>query len=124
VDGQGALVFTSQARERSVTLPAGLRLERGQDYLWTVQARAEGHRSAAGAAEFRRIAEDVEQRVREGTRDVVALRRDPAQAESSAEEVLLALVLEQAGLREAAQRQWQALVPLRPALAAARPLQP
>jgi hypothetical protein len=50
---------------------------------------------------------------------VVRLRRDPERAESSAEEVLLALALEQAGLREAAQRQWQAVVALRPALAAA-----
>ena len=124
IDDQGSLVFASQSRERALDLPASLVLDRGRDYLWTVQAQADDRRHAYGAAEFHWVAADVEQRMRDLTKAVVSLRRDPARAESSAEEVLLALALEQAGLHNTAQRQWQALLPLRPALADAPAMRP
>lgn len=117
IDDQGSLVFVAQVQERSLRLPADLQFDRGHDYLWTVQAQAPDRRPAYGAAEFHRVAEDAEARVQEMLRGVGALRRDPAQPESTAEEVLLALALEQAGMHAAAQRQWRALQVLRPALA-------
>jgi hypothetical protein len=117
IDDQGTLLFVARSQERSVALPDSLDFERGRDYLWTVQAQAQDRSGVYGAAEFHRVAADVEAGMRALTQSVVALRRDPAQAESTAEEVLLALALEQAGLRNAAQRQWRALAPLRPALA-------
>jgi hypothetical protein len=118
IDDQGALLFASESRERSVALPAGLAFERERDYLWTVQARSEDRRHAYGAAEFHRIAADAERDVQRILASVVQLRRDADQPESSAEEVLLALALDQAGLHGAAQRQWRALAALRPSLAA------
>ncbi len=120
IDDQGTLLFQARSQERSVALPASLEFERGRDYLWTVQAQAQGRDGVYGAAEFHRVAADVEAGLQALTQSVIALRRDPAQAESTAEEVLLALALEQAGLHAAAQRQWRALAPLRPALARLR----
>ncbi len=117
IDDQGTLLFVTQSQERSIPVPDDLDFERGRDYLWTVQARAGSERHAYGAAEFHRVAADVEARMQAMMRAVIDVRRDPAQAESTAEEVLLALALEQAGMRTAAHRQWRALRPLRPALA-------
>jgi len=117
IDDQGALMFLAQSQERSVSLPATLEFERGRDYLWTVEAHAQDHASAYGAAEFHRVAADAEDGMQALWQSVMALRRDPAQPEPVAEEVLLALALEQSGLQNAAQRQWRALAIVRPALA-------
>jgi len=119
IDDQGTLLYAAQARAPGIDLPADLPIERGRDYLWTVQAQADGRRHVHGAAEFRRVPLEVEQRAQALVASVRAQRRDPAQPESSAEEVLLALVLDQAGLRQAAQRQWQGVARVRPALDAA-----
>jgi len=117
IDDQGGLMFLARSQERSLALPAGLDFERGRDYLWTVQAQTQDQRSAYGAGEFHRIGAEIEAGLEAMTQSVSAQRRDPAQPESTAEEVLLALAMEQAGLRNAAQRQWRALIALRPALA-------
>jgi hypothetical protein len=124
IDDQGKLLYEERAGDQSLVLPADLRLERNRDYLWTVQARDAQRRHAYGAAEFHRVAPEVEQRIDGLRQAVLAARRDPAQAESSAEEVLLAVAMDQAGLRNAAQRQLRELLPLRPALAPVLALQP
>ncbi len=124
IDDQGVLVYATDATAQDVALPVSLPIERDRDYLWTVQARDADRRHAYGAAEFHRPAPEVERRMIELTNVVAQARRNPELPESSAEEVLLAVVLEQAGLGDAAQRQLRALAPLRPALAralAARP---
>ncbi len=117
IDDQGTLLFLAQSQERSVLVPATLEFERGRDYLWTVEAHAQDHASAYGAAEFHRVAADAEDGMQALWQSVIASRRNPAQPEPVAEEVLLALALEQSGLQNAAQRQWRALATVRPALA-------
>lgn len=124
IDDQGLLVYATEATGQNVALPESLPIERNRDYLWTVQARDADRRHAYGAAEFHRPAPEVEQRMVELTNVVAQARRDPELPESSAEEVLLAVVLEQAGLGDAAQRQLRALVPLRPALTRALAVRP
>jgi hypothetical protein len=119
IDDQGSLVYTSQEAQDRLTLPPQLPIEPSRDYLWTVQARDAQRRRAYGSAQFHRIADDVQQRIEPLLQAVVQARSDPARAQPSAEEGLLALALEAAGLHDAAQSQLRALAGVRPAWSAA-----
>jgi len=122
IDWRGTVVFSARTRATRAELPAQLAWMRGQPYLWTVEAASEDGRRAAAATEFRIVDQATQERLRTLARIAQELHRDAADG-TGAEDVLLALALDQAGLRSKADEQWRAVALVRPAftsLAAAR----
>jgi len=119
VDAQGAVVFSVRTRATEVALPARRSWLREQPYLWTVEATADDGRRARAAAEFRVVDQSTQERM--GTLAQLAqqaqARLQGADARGAVEEVLLAIALDQAGLRSEADRQWRAVAARRPVFA-------
>ncbi len=118
VDEQGREVLAAQTVEPLLALPRDLDWHRGAAYVWTVDAASEGGRRAEGAAEFRLVDAAVEARVAAAMAAAAAARDRPPRAVPAAEDVLLALLLDQAGLRNEADRQWRRLAGASAAFAA------
>lgn len=109
IDEQGREVFSAQTGAAQLPLPHDLAWTRGAVYVWTVEAASEGGRRASGAAEFALIDAADEARIAAAFAAAADARaRLPASA-VPAEEVLLALLLDQAGLRDEADLQWRRL---------------
>jgi hypothetical protein len=96
--------------------PPGVGWQRGVSYIWSVEAVSREGRHAQGEAEFHVIAPALEQGLH-AAQDAAAeaRRREPAAA-AVAEDVLLALRLDQAGLRGDADERWRRLAAARPEL--------
>ncbi len=123
IDPEGQLILSARTREPSFSL-AGQPLLPGLAYLWTVEATAPDGRRSRAAAEFLILGEAAQRPLRALQAAAMQLRVEPQRVVDSAEEVLLAVALEQAGLRNDAQAQWQAIGALRPAIAAAGATRP
>jgi hypothetical protein len=118
VDAPGRVLFAAEADDTSVTLPRDLAWSRGQCYVWTVAAVGDDGQRADGMSEFCIVAQDVEARVDVVEDAVARAHRQLPGAGPLAEDVLLALVLDQTELRNDADRQWRSLASARPAFAA------
>ncbi len=118
IDVQGRPVYSATATTSVVPLPRTIAWLRGRSYVWTVAAVSDDGRRAEGSAEFHIVDQDVEDFI-DAAQDAAAMaRRKLPPGSLVAEDVLLALVLDQAGLRNEADRQWRSLVTARPAFAA------
>jgi hypothetical protein len=118
IDAQGRVVLAATTAQTGAPLPADLPWVRESLYAWTISARADDGRRAEASAQFHLVSVVAEERVR--ALEDAADRADAGAAAggASTERVLLALVLEQYGLRDEAERQWRRLAPGRPALGA------
>jgi hypothetical protein len=127
IDADGALVFSASTRATQVALPADFPWQREQPYLWTVKAVADDGRRAESETEFRLVDRATQERMQQLAQIAQEAHALPPQADGTAEQVLLAIALDQAGLRSEADRRWRALAAVRPAFAsfaAARPREP
>ncbi|HXY22944.1 MAG TPA: hypothetical protein VEI29_09675, partial [Burkholderiaceae bacterium] len=127
IDADGAVVFSVSTRATEVALPATLPWQREQPYLWTVQATADDGRRAESATEFRLVDRATQERMQHLAQIAQEAHALQPQADGTAEQVLLAIALDQAGLRSEADRRWRALATARPAFAsfaATRPREP
>ncbi|HYA66146.1 MAG TPA: hypothetical protein VEE84_05630 [Burkholderiaceae bacterium] len=127
IDADGALVFSVSTRATEVALPTNLPWQREQPYLWTVKAVADDGRRAESATEFRLVDRFTQERIQQLAQIAQEARALQPQADGTAEQVLFAIALDQAGLRSEADRRWRALASVRPAFAsfaAARPREP
>ena len=115
IDSQGSIIFSTRTHDTSVPLPRQRPWLREQTYLWTVEAIADDGRHTEAAAEFRIVDPGTEERIRALGRIVEQARSDAPGSSAIAEEVLLAMALEQAGLRNEADPKWRALAQARPA---------
>lgn len=113
----GALRYQETTASTALHLPASVTWQSGVSYVWTVEAVSREGRHAQGEAQFRVIAPVLEEVLRAAQGATAeAHRRDPAAA-ALAEDVLLALRLDQAGLRGDADERWHALAAARPEFA-------
>lgn len=104
-DAQGAILYSTESASRSLRLPESVKLPAGQSYAWTVDAQdASGERQSA-SAEFSLV--DAATAVR------LDAQRPGANA-SFSERLLYASLLENAGLKTAAQTWWKTLAAERP----------
>ncbi len=117
VDPRGRLVLASTTKENSIPVPDTGPWMRGQAYLWTVIATSDEGLRLEAAAEFEVVEEPIEERFRALGALVERAQRERADAESATEQMLLALELDRAGLRDEAQRCWRDLARRRPAAA-------
>jgi len=117
IDSRGAIVFSTSTRATVAALPEQLPWAREQTYLWTVEASADDGRHAVAAAEFRIVDAATQERIRALRRAVEQARDERHGAGATAEDVLLAMALAQAGLRSEAQRAWRTVALARPAFA-------
>lgn len=117
IDWRGAVLFSTRTRAAWAELPAQLSWEHEQPYLWTVEAVADDGRRAAAASEFRIVDQATQEQVRALARIARQVHDDAAGAAATAEDVLLALALDQAGLRSKADEQWRVVALARPAFA-------
>ena len=121
VDALGQAVYSDTVRQTFADLPPTLALAPPGSYLWSIEASAPGAGHAHAAAEFQILAPDAQPLLRALQQSVAQARPDPQHARASAEEVLLAIALEQAGLANDAEAQWQMLGQARAAIALRRP---
>ncbi len=117
IDANGSVVFSASTRDTELALPAQLPWLREQPYLWTVKAISDDGRRAEAATEFVLVDRATQERMQLLTQIAHQVQADHSDADGTAEQVLLALALEQAGLRSQADRQWRALAAVRPAFA-------
>lgn len=117
IDADGAVVFSAVTRDTEVALPATLTWLREQPYLWTVKASADDGRRAESATEFRLVDRTTQEHMQLLSQIAQAAHAQRPDADGTAEQVLLAIALEQAGLRSEADRRWRALAAARPAFA-------
>lgn len=114
IDAQGRTVYAANVGETFAILPAELAWSRGQAYVWSVSALGDSGRRVDALAEFRILSQDQEQDLDAAAAAAVQAHQRLPDGGSLAEDVLYALWLEQAGLREDADRQWQRLALARP----------
>lgn len=127
IDADGALVFSASTRDTEIALPADFPWLREQSYLWTVKATADDGRRAEAATEFRLVDRATQERMQLLVQIAQEANAQRPDADGTTEQVLLAIALEQAGLRSEADRRWRALATVRPAFAsfaASRPREP
>ena len=118
IDAQGRPVFSATAADTFLGLPHDLVWRRGQSYVWTVAAVSDEGRRADGSAEFHIVSQDLEDRIGAVAAATAEAHRRLTDAGSLAEDVLFAVMLDQAGLRNDADRQWHSLALARPVFAA------
>jgi len=117
IDEQGRKRYAGRTAALSLALPRDLAWMRDQAYVWTVDASSEGGRHAGGVAEFRLVGAGIERQVAAAeAAAAVARARAPSHAVPP-EEVLFAMLLDQAGLHGEADRQWRRLAQADPAFA-------
>ncbi|HZM44346.1 MAG TPA: hypothetical protein VFC14_05900 [Burkholderiales bacterium] len=105
-DNTGRVLYETSTGEASVALPESVVLQSGQTYAWQVDARLPDGRVADGWTEFGIAGTDRRERVDSAR---------PGKDASFGERVLFALLLDDAGLREAASTVWDGLARERPA---------
>lgn len=105
LDGNGRLLHETATAAPRVDAPADLRLDPGGFYAWRVRARLDGGGEASAWAEFGLADAELRQRVEE--------TRASTGADVS-DRLLLALFLDQQGLKDEARRVWQELARERP----------
>lgn len=105
-DNTGRILHEARTSEQSAPLPETVMLERGQTYAWQVDVTLPDGRVADGWTEFGIAGADRRERV-EAAR--------PGTGASFGDRVLFALLLDDAGLREAARSTWEELARERPA---------
>jgi len=118
IDPEGSLVLATRTRQTTVALPVQQPWLRERPYLWTVEATADDGRRADVASEFALVDRATEERLLALSRIVEQARAQGTDGRGSAEEVLLAIALDQAGVRSESDRRWRALARQRPAFAA------
>ena len=104
-DNLGNVLYETVTTGHSVTLPESIALQAGRIYAWQVNAKLPDGRVAEGWTEFG-IA-DADRRAR-------AYSARPAAGAAFGDRVLYALLLDDAGLREAARAVWDELARERP----------
>jgi len=104
-DSNGKPLHEARTSAAAVDLPAGVALEAGRTYGWQVQAELAGGRSIDGWTEFGVAAPDLRARVD---------RARPRADASFSDRLLYALLLDELGVREEAERLWAQLVRERP----------
>ena len=117
IDAQGAVVFSASTRDTAIALPAHTPWVREQPYLWTVDAVGDDGRRVGAAAEFLVLDRATQERLDVLAQITERARTQQTDAQGTVEEVLLAIALEQAGLRSEADRRWRAVASTRPAFA-------
>ncbi len=118
IDASGSQVFAARTAANALAPEPSIAWERGAEYLWRVDAVGADGRRAAGVAAFRLLDPMLAVRLA-SVREEVAQARGPARrALARAEEVLLALAYEDAGLTAAACGQWAQVAQVRPEFAA------
>jgi hypothetical protein len=117
VDADGVEVFSTQTQATSVVLPHTIAWVRDADYQWTVMGTIDEVRRAQGSAGFWLPGAANMRRIEECEAQARAARASAAPRDVAAEDVLLALVLDDAGLRQEGAQQWGAVARARPAFA-------
>ncbi|HXY05726.1 MAG TPA: hypothetical protein VEI05_04210 [Burkholderiaceae bacterium] len=117
IDAQGAVLFSANTRDTMVALPAQLPWAREQPYLWTIEALADDGRRAETATEFRLVDRTTQERMDALAKITEQARAQQTDTTGTAEDVLFAIALDQAGLLGEANRRWQAVAQMRPAFA-------
>jgi hypothetical protein len=105
VDQAGVRLLTSETRDTEIRLPPSLALVPGHTYYWSLRGRDAGGNTFYRAAEFR-IADAALRRQIEAAQ--------PKPDASFSERVLFAALLEETGMKTAAQAQRRALAAERP----------
>jgi hypothetical protein len=117
-DAAGQLLYSAQTRQTTLSLPPQATWSREEPYLWTVVATGPDGRRDEAATEFRLVGAPVEERMDALERALAQARLRASGAPGAAvqaEDVLFAMALDQAGLRDLADRRWHALARVRPA---------
>ena len=104
-DSNGKPLHEARTSAASVELPAGVALEAGRTYGWQVQADLSGGRTVDGWTEFGVAGPDLRARVD---------RARPRADAGFGDRLLYALLLDELGLREEAERLWAQLARERP----------
>jgi hypothetical protein len=104
-DSNGKPLHEARTSSSSVELPAGVALEAGRTYGWQVQADLAGGRAVDGWTEFGVAGPDLRARVD---------RARPRADASFGDRLLYALLLDELGMREEAERFWTQLARERP----------
>lgn len=104
-DSNGKPLHEARTSAAAVDLPAGVAFEAGRTYGWQVQAELAGGRSVDGWTEFGVAGPDLRARVD---------RARPRADASFGDRLLYALLLDELGLREEAERLWTQLARERP----------
>jgi len=105
-DSNGKTLHEARTSAAAVELPAGVALEAGRTYGWQVQAELPGGRAVDGWTEFGVAGPELRTRVE---------RARPRADASFSDRLLYALLLDELGVREEAERLWTQLARERPA---------
>lgn len=104
-DSNGKPLHEARTSAAAVELPAGVAFEAGRTYGWQVQAELAGGRAVDGWTEFGVAGPDLRARVD---------RARPRADASFSDRLLYALLLDELGVREEAERLWAQLARERP----------
>jgi len=104
-DAQGKLLHSADSTTRTLRLPESVKLQPGQTYTWTVEAQGTPGEPQIASAGFS-LVDEATARVLEAQR--------PAVSASFSERLLYASLLENSGLKVAAQAWWKTLAGERP----------
>ncbi len=124
VDPDGRQVYFAQTGGNRIALAPPPAWQRGVSYLWTVEALGSDGRRAVGRATFSLLDGDDQARLQSACAELARHRRNTPDGGPLAEDVLLALAYEQAGLPPQARQQWGAVARARPAWCAPAGAQP
>jgi hypothetical protein len=124
IDARGELVLEASTMQSSLALPHATTWQRERSYAWTVTATGADGRRREAAAEFHVVSQETEDWVAAATQAAALARARLSAAAVASEDVLLALALDQAGLRNDADAQWRRVASARPSLAAWSELAP
>ena len=105
MDAQGRLLYSAESTVRNLRLPESVKLQPGQSYSWTVEAQG-----AAGEPQNANAGFSLVDTATAGTLEA----QRPLATAGFSERLLYASLLENAGLKVAAQTWWKALASERP----------
>lgn len=105
MDAQGRLLYSAESTMRNLRLPESVKLQPGQSYSWTVEAQG-----AAGEPQNANAGFSLVDTATAGTLEA----QRPLATAGFSERLLYASLLENAGLKVAAQTWWKALASERP----------
>lgn len=105
VDADGEIVYAAETTQAEAQIPAHVELKRGRTYIWTVTGTGPGRARDEASGKFEIVDAETDRRYSE------ALAAQPLDISS---QVILALSLEQNGLRQEAAHLWRSLAQASP----------